>query len=229
MALSGTLSDLGIVDLVQFPSSANKTGELIIAGVEDEARLYYVNGDLKHIICGNLTGESAMTALVGWSEGEFEFRQTVTSEVVSINIAVTELVDKALQEYEAKAARGHSIESPAANVLRKALENTADKLDFVTHVALYSVAGELICAWDRDEADPGLLQLIDEVRTLFDTHPRKGLNKIYLTDTSGTCAATIVNDSFIVLISADDLSSLGMVSLASTKMTAAVMDTFQRR
>ena len=227
MALSGTLSDLGIVDLVQFPASAKKTGELIIAGVEDEARLYYVNGALKHVVCGGLTGESAMVALVGWSEGEFEFRQSVTADVVTVNESVKEFVDKAVSAFDAQIARNHSIESPATKILKKALENTAEKLDFVTHAALYNAAGELICVWDRNESDPGLLQLIDEVRTLFDTHPRKGLNKIYLTDTIGTCIATMVNDSFILLISADDLASLGMVSLASTKMTTAVLDTFQ--
>ena len=227
MALNGTLSDLGVVDLVQFPASAKKTGELIIAGTEEEARLYYTDGALRHIVCGALIGEDAMSVLVGWSEGEFEFRQNVTSDMITVTTEVSELVSRAVSEFEKKAARAHSIDSPAANILLNALENTASKLQYVLHAALYTTAGELVCVWDRDESDPGMLHLIDEVRNLFDTHPRKGLNKIYLTDTKGTSIATLVDEAFILLISADDLASLGMVSLATAKLTTAVTETFR--
>ena len=227
MALNGTLADLGVVDLVQFPASAKKTGELIIAGTEEEARLYYTDGALKHIVCGASTGEDVMTTLVGWSEGEFEFRQNVTSDMITVTTEVAELVSRAVSAFEAMAVKSHSPQSPATGILRTAIEDTAEKLQFVLHVALYTTAGELVCVWDRDEGDPEMMNLIDEVRNLFDTHPRKGLNKIYLTDTKGTCIATLVDEAFILLISADDLASLGMVSLATAKLTTAVTDTFQ--
>jgi hypothetical protein len=225
MALSGTLSDLGVVDLVQFPATANKTGELIVAGVDNEARLYYLQGKLVHVICGSETGMEAMIVLMGWTEGEFEFRQNVTCDTETVQVSTTEMVSKAIWELEERRARNAVAPSAAIDSLRIAIEQTAKKLGYVAHAALYKVTGELICSWDRGEEDPGLPQLIDEVRNLFDTHPRSGLNRIYLTDTVGTCIATVVNDAFILLLSADELASLGMISLASNKMTAALIDT----
>jgi len=225
MALSGTLSDLGVVDLVQFPATANKTGELVVAGTEKEARLYYVNGRLTHVRCGDASGLEAMIALVGWSEGEFEFRQSVTTSEESVKVPATELVAQAInaaKERQLKQTENGS--SSAEDRLRRVIEETASKLDYVAHAVLYSSAGEMLCGWHRESEDPGLLKLIDEVRMLFDNHPREGLNRIYLTDTIGTCIASIINDSFILLLSADELASLGMVSLASNRMNVALLD-----
>ena len=214
--------------MVQFPVTANKTGELLVAGVDGEARLYYAHGRLSHVLCGNATGLEAMIALVGWREGEFEFRQNVTADTESVTVPAAELVAQAINAARERHAKKSGMQSVAVDGLQAAIEETAAKLDFVTHAILYTASGQMVCSWHRDAEDPGLLQLIDEIRTLFDTHPRKGLNKIYLTDTIGTCIASTINDSLILLLSADELASLGMVSLASNRMNVALLEAIGR-
>jgi len=225
MALSGTLSDLGVVDLVQFPATANKTGELVVAGPEKEARLYYVNGRLTHVRCAEASGLEAMIALVGWHEGEFEFRQSITTTEESVTAPATELVAQAINAAkERQLKRSQNRSASPEDLMQRVIEDTAMKLDYVAHAVLYSAEGKMLCGWHRESEDPELLKLIDEVRMLFDNHPRDGLNRIYLTDTIGTCIASVINDSIILLLSADELASLGMVSLASNRMSVALLD-----
>ena len=73
MALNGTLADLGIVDLIQFPHKGRRTGELVVTGAKDEARLYYIDGKLSHVGVGKLSGIEGLVEVVSWLEGEVEF------------------------------------------------------------------------------------------------------------------------------------------------------------
>jgi hypothetical protein len=225
MALSGTLSDLDVVDLVQFPATANKTGELFISGPEKEARLYYVNGRLTHVRCGEASGLEAMIALVDWHEGAFEFQQGITTTEESVTVPTTALVAQAINAAtERQLKRSENRSASPEDLLQRIIEDTAMKLDYVAHVLLYSSEGKMLYRWHRDSEDPELLKLIDEVRMLFDNHPREGLSRIYLSDTVGTCIASVINDSIILFLSADELASLGMVSLASNRMSVALLD-----
>ena len=73
MALKGTLSDLGIIDLVQFPHGGRKTGKLVIAANGGEGHLYYDTGALVHAELGDFEGMAALVRMVDWTEGTFEF------------------------------------------------------------------------------------------------------------------------------------------------------------
>ncbi|MBN2527539.1 MAG: DUF4388 domain-containing protein [Deltaproteobacteria bacterium] len=229
MALSGTLKDLGIVDLIRFPVSAHKTGELIITTPSANARLYYSHGELRHVVCGDAKGMAAMVELVDWSDGSFEFRQDVTSDVVTVDVSVERLISNAIEASNARKASQHSLESPVASILQSAMEEAASNLEYMRQAALFTMSGVLICNWQResDHTDVGVLQLLDEVKTLAGGHPRDGLSKIFLVDTQGTCIASFISNTFILLLNADDLASMGMVSLASTKLTAALLNTFK--
>ena len=80
MTLRGTLSELEIVDLVQFPSTGRKTGELAVTRMDEDASLYYNKGDLNHVVTGTLSGMEALTEVLSWTEGEFEFRLDIESD-----------------------------------------------------------------------------------------------------------------------------------------------------
>ncbi|MBN2343133.1 MAG: DUF4388 domain-containing protein [Deltaproteobacteria bacterium] len=232
MALTGTLSDLGVIDLVTFPTTAKKTGELIVAGLEDEARVYYNDGVIEHIACGERLGVDGLAALISWIEGEFEFRQGVTTDRKTVSLPLDELLAEA--EQQRRTASRQSPESAGKNKevlmyrgtieIQKAIAVVASNLEYVEHVALYQRDGALICHWDREAFDDVLHDLVSEVLDVFNIHPRAGLQKVYLTDTRGTSIATLVTDDLILLLMANDLSSIGMVSVASSKIVQAVLD-----
>jgi len=69
MALKGTLADLGIVDLIQFPHAGRKTGHLMITGPDGDARLFYENGALVHASLNDIHGMDALVRIVDWGEG----------------------------------------------------------------------------------------------------------------------------------------------------------------
>lgn len=233
MALTGTLNDLGIVDLVQLPVASKKTGVLIVAGVEHEARLFYDRGALQHIVCGEDQGLEGMVRLMGWVEGEFEFRPGVTTAQKSVEKPLQELLESAAAIQKDRNTReetqhaGDSLlvegKGNGNRIILRALSAAARQLEYVEHAAIYKRSGELVCVWNKETPNDSLVELFAEVNEIFDTHPRPGLQKIYLTDSNGTNIATLISDSLVLLLSANDLSSLGMVSVASSKIVSAVL------
>ena len=63
--LRGSLTDLAVVDLVQIPLGNRKTGELLIATEDQDARLYYVDGSLVHLVSGEVQGVRVLDLIIG--------------------------------------------------------------------------------------------------------------------------------------------------------------------
>ena len=78
MALSGSLKDIGIIDLIQFPHQGRKTGLLSIRVDEmTTAFLYYHQGNFIHAENGSLEGVEALVPLVDLKEASFVFESEV--------------------------------------------------------------------------------------------------------------------------------------------------------
>ena len=77
MALVGTLSDFEITDLVQYPHLGRRSGVLEIIK-EDlgcaRAQLFYRRGRLIHVAVDSMKGLDALVEVLGWTQGDFEFR-----------------------------------------------------------------------------------------------------------------------------------------------------------
>ena len=95
--LTGTLADIGIVELIQFPHTGRKTGELLINGKEMKARLFYDNGALHHALAGENEGLAALIEIVDWKEGQFEFHLNIRSEKKTIQLDLHRAVMQALK------------------------------------------------------------------------------------------------------------------------------------
>lgn len=100
MGLKGTLADLGIVDLIQFPHAGRKTGEMTITGKAGEAKLYYEKGALVHAVLDDHTGMEALVLLVDWTEGSFEFNPDVEADVRTIQVDLHRAVMQALKLHD---------------------------------------------------------------------------------------------------------------------------------
>jgi len=69
--LAGSLSDIGLVDLIQTLEMGNKSAEVHLTKGEKKAALYFKKGKIVDAELGNLSGESALYRLLNWSEGTF--------------------------------------------------------------------------------------------------------------------------------------------------------------
>jgi len=69
--LAGSLSDIGLVDLIQTLEMGNKSAEVRLTKGEKKAALYFKKGKIVDAELGNMSGESALYRLLNWSEGAF--------------------------------------------------------------------------------------------------------------------------------------------------------------
>ena len=69
MALKGTLADIGIIDLIQFPHAGRRTGELVVTADDHEGRLYYDKGSLVHACLGQYRRDGSARAHGGLDRG----------------------------------------------------------------------------------------------------------------------------------------------------------------
>jgi len=98
MALKGTLSDLGLVTLLQFPNSSRRSGLMSIVVDDKKADLYYLDGNLVHARLGDLTGQQVLVEMVDWKDGAFTFETGITTDEVTIEKDLHRLIMWALKE-----------------------------------------------------------------------------------------------------------------------------------
>jgi predicted regulator of Ras-like GTPase activity (Roadblock/LC7/MglB family) len=234
MALSGTLADIGIVELVQFPSNGRKTGELIIAGPDDEARLYYLDGSLVHTNVGELSGMEGLVEVVSWSTGEFEFRMGVECEPRTIELDLHRVLMLALKtrDERAEAARkrtgtGNS-ETGGSNVVEK-VQNLLEKLvgstDALNGAYLLSSDGSIIAKAQTDVSseEKDLKTVMNQITLFYENYAREKLGRIFLEDDEGILHASRIGSSHIAVIGAGREVSLGVVSMMMNKLVTGMV------
>ena len=76
---TGSLSDMGLVDLLQTIDISRKTGVLRMSSGPHEGSIYFREGQVLDAEVGSLVGEAALYRFLIWSEGNFEvdFRERV--------------------------------------------------------------------------------------------------------------------------------------------------------
>ena len=228
MALTGSLADMNAFDLVQFPASARKTGELVIAGMQQEARLYYQNGQIHHAVCEQELGFDAVLKLLAFTEGQFEFRNDITATERSIHVSVSELLVDALYQQQPLVDAEATFDTHLSEMagIREAVDAVAVDHIYLRQVARYSYDGQLLGNWVRENNEDACELPVDQVIQTLKHHPREGLNKITFIEDTGTIVATLLDDDTILMLSADSSASPGMVSLMSSRLTQTFLDFF---
>jgi DNA-binding response OmpR family regulator len=79
---SGSLGDMGLVDLLQTIDISRKSGVLHLSSGEQSGAIYFTDGRIVHAELGKLRGESAVYRVLVWNEGHFdlEFRPVRVDE-----------------------------------------------------------------------------------------------------------------------------------------------------
>lgn len=86
MAVKGNLKDISLTNLVQMQAQSGMTGRLSVQHAEDQALIFFAEGELIHAELGVVSGKDAFYQALAWEEGEFELE----SDLVSPSQTITE-------------------------------------------------------------------------------------------------------------------------------------------
>ncbi len=220
--LRGSLSDLGIADLVQIPASAGKTGELLIATLEQHARLYFVDGRLVHLAMADLEGPAVLHEIVSWHEGEFEFRPDVLTDETSFDGELGPALEQAAQLAQQEP---EDVDDPEAREvrLRRALYEFLSETEFAIHACVVYSNGTMdVCGAPRSSTPRWLDELRRSVVDLVAGYPRRQLRRLLFEDDEGTLVLTSLTDGASLLVAAKKDAKLGAVSVSADRLNRTV-------
>jgi predicted regulator of Ras-like GTPase activity (Roadblock/LC7/MglB family) len=227
MALNGTLADLGVIDLIQFPHAGRKTGELIIVGTEHEARLYYEKGNLVHARMEDVEGHDVLVEVVAWTQGEFEFRLDVEAERKSIEMDLHRSLMHALKTRDEREERRRQ---QGSDDVRRADRKTIDPLrrfvdstEWATHASLVGKDGEILGEVNAEGRQPEQYEnLRNCLLSLLMTYPRDGFGRLFIEDDEGTIVLSRIDADLHLLIVATADAPMGAVSVGVGKFAASL-------
>lgn len=230
MALKGTLTDMAIIDLIQFPHAGRKTGHLIITGTSGEAKLFYEDGSLVHATLEDLSGMKALVRVVGWGEGTFEFVPDLEPEARSIDLDLHRAVMQALKlhdemkmEEEKRLAQEGAVQDEGDEGLAAKVSEFVASNDFALHACVLDTSGNVRAAADGGEGSPeGIGELRSTLHSMVQSHPRGVLNRVLLEDDLGTVVLVrLLNGGSLIAVASKD-ASLGTVFMNVGRLAAAL-------
>lgn len=226
MALRGSLEDIQVRDLLEVLRLGSRTGELVVAGLDADARLYFQDGKLVEAVGHGHSGVAVLTETLSWRDGEFEFRPEAEPPAHS---------DPELQSAVARVLAFPAgpgllplppVESMSPTVNAASASAQAEVLStFVSSVAL----AEYACIVDATgvvQAQSGSsLHPIAQMRALGaainafrHAHSRPELRRMLIEDDKGVVAVARMADGSLLMVVADGRAGLGNVSSAVAKL-----------
>lgn len=230
MALKGTLEDMAIIDLVQFPHAGRKTGQLVISGNDGEAVLFYEEGALVHATLGDASGMDALVRIVDWGEGTFEFVSGVAPEARTIELDLHRAVMQALKlhdelklQQEKERTREASPHNEGDEVLTTRLSEFLHSSDFALHACVVAPDGNLRASVDGAEGSPdGIEELRSILHSVVQSYPRGSVSRVLVQDDLGTVALVRLRSGSSLITVASKDASLGAVSMSVGRLAAGL-------
>jgi hypothetical protein len=237
MALQGSLADIGTVDLLQFGQSGRKSGELLLASSTEEAKLYYDHGQLVHATLGSREGLEVIVEILGWSEGQFQFTSGVqtTSRTVHMDLpralmSALKMRDDRLAASRASNAGQDSTELTVRSELTALVAQFVSSTPNTKYACLFDVNWQTVAESGGVSGDiEDLDRLKVKLRDLVADYPRAGLERLFLTDGNGYVAVSTIPSGGLAMTIANERASLGALSVAISKLAAAVGRVEQRK
>lgn len=75
--VTGAIGELGIINVIQVFGGCTRSGTLTVIRGYEEGRVVFDEGLLREVQLGPVSGMKALTRIVGWREGSFEFHARV--------------------------------------------------------------------------------------------------------------------------------------------------------
>ena len=70
--IKGRLAEISLIDWMQTLEQGRKTCALLLRSGGEECRLYFIDGQVKHAVCGGLKGDPAVFKVLTWMDGDWE-------------------------------------------------------------------------------------------------------------------------------------------------------------
>jgi hypothetical protein len=225
MALRGSLEDVGIVDLVQFLLNGHKSGVLIIASPEDDAKLYCDAGSLVHATVGETEGSDALKYLLDWREGEFEFRPgQAAPERRSVTADLHHTVMQAVQRRGELKSRGAATDAVnKSKVMEKKFKEFIKAFPFTSYVGAIGSDGKaFVEAVNPTFAPEAVDSLKWFVKRIIAAEPRQGFRRMFIEDDLGTVVISKLGRESLLLVVVRESATLGAASMAVTRFSASL-------
>ena len=88
----GAIGSLPLVDLLQVWSMNGFSGLVAVASQGRTGHLYFVDGEIVHAECDDVTGEQAVGTIVAWPEGAFDLHPNTTTLHRTIHKSLSHLL-----------------------------------------------------------------------------------------------------------------------------------------
>ncbi|MFH0823355.1 MAG: DUF4388 domain-containing protein [Pseudomonadota bacterium] len=230
MGLKGTLADMGIIDLLQFPRAGRKSGELVITAKDAEAHLYYDKGALVHAVEGDAQAMDALVRIVDWRQATFEFVGDVAPPAKTIELDLHRAVMQALKlhdELKEAEQKKMTADTPRADakdrVLARRLAEFTAAGEHILHACVISNEGNLRAAADSRTGTPDGVEALRSLAVhLLKSHPRADLSKVFLVDALGTVVLVRLQTGDCVMVVAGKEATLGAVSMSAGRLAAGL-------
>lgn len=88
--LKGSLSLTNVTDLVQFLATSYKSGMILLTKHPEgiEGKIFFMAGTLTNVSTNTLSGLDALSDILNWHEGEFQFNPDVTSIEKNVGFSI---------------------------------------------------------------------------------------------------------------------------------------------
>ncbi len=210
------------VDLVQYPHSGRKTGELVVSGPDGDGRLFYEKGKPVHAIAGGHRGMDALVEILGWHRGEFQFRLGIEAEESTIDLDLHRALMQALKlrDERGQEAPEPDVEAELTTTLSSWLDSTPSALQAI----VTDGEGEVVAAAHRGEDSGDAEALRKCLRELRTAYPRPNLRRGFLEDAAGIVVLMTLPSSRLLLVLSDDQAPLGAVARQTHKLADSLKE-----
>jgi len=230
MTIRGSLADLEIVELLQTVAAGRLSGELLVAGPEDVARLFFENGRLCQAQSAGREGQGVLVDVVGWEEGEFEFRPKAAPQTRSLNVDLYRALMLALKTrderragQQAPASETQPGHSRALLIHQRLVELVASNAAILHALVVKREGGRVVvCAADSEDLPAELEDLAGVVFAVMDRHPRPPLHRLLIEDGAGVVVAVPLAAEATLVVVAGPEAPLGAVTLNVRRLAMAL-------
>jgi hypothetical protein len=234
VAMRGALTELGVLNLMHMLQEGRKTGELILIGNEQCAKIYFVDGNLVHAASEDQQGFPVIQAIADWAQGEFEFRPGVQQDQITILNELEDLIQAEKPSRSARAAEpikksgrksqvtsnkkqpGSHEEEP---VISEVLTDFVSATPFTLGAWVIDQGGVLKAAARGTAVGPKILETLrTALCCLVSSYPRESLRRIILEDEEGQVVFQRLDDEHRLLVVVGRGAAPGAVSVAVSKL-----------
>lgn len=93
--ISGGLDNTRCSEIIKILSLGKRSGRLYLSNGGDTGNIFFRDGEILHAQCGLLQGAKAVYETAVWSNGEYQFFPDDISEVVTVDLAVDDILNEA--------------------------------------------------------------------------------------------------------------------------------------